>query len=34
VPYVLDAFEVFNPAGTSERREHELPMQNAVVRFP
>jgi hypothetical protein len=34
VPYVLDAFEVFNQAGGSERREHELPMQNAVVRFP
>jgi len=34
VPYVLDAFEVFSQAGTSESRQSELPMQNAVVRFP
>jgi hypothetical protein len=34
VPYVLETFEVFNQSGGSKRRENELPMQNAVVRFP
>jgi murein DD-endopeptidase MepM/ murein hydrolase activator NlpD len=34
LPYVLDAFEIAAGPGGFERRSGELPMNNAVVRFP
>jgi murein DD-endopeptidase MepM/ murein hydrolase activator NlpD len=34
MPYVIDAFEVLAADGGAEPRHNELPIQNAVVRFP
>ena len=34
LPYVIDAFEIAAGPASFERRTGELPMNNAVVRFP
>lgn len=34
VPYVIDSFETLTPPSAWQRRQNELPMQGAIVRFP